>query len=526
MSPPQPHRRWLKIVLLAVACGFVALAAVAAIVAHNAAPLLKGRILETLRASFHGRVELGKVDIAAWRGFEVTGENLRIYPPETVAAGPAVQPLVALRHFEFHAPFTGLFVKPTHVASVRISGLEIDVPPHDLRPSIPPASTPNPRDKIKILVDEIVCEDSRLIVANSHPDKGPKVWELRHIELHNLGPQDPWRYEATLVNAIPRGDIQATGNFGPWQIDSPGDTPVTGHYTFQNADLNTIAGLGGILSSTGVFRGPLDRMIVDGTTETPDFSLDSANHPVPLHTKFHAVVDGITGDTYLQPVQASLRNSSCTASGAVIDIKGRGHEIQLDINVPGGHLQDFLDLAVRTRPAVLTALIGAKAHLHIRPGKEKVVQKLAIQGRFTLGQIHFTNPQVQDKVDMLSYRVQGEPDKAKPGVTDVNSSMTGVFSLQQGTIAFSRLAYIIPGAHINLAGVYTLNGEIFDFRGHVLTDVPLSRMVQSRWASIALRAISPFFHGRNGGADIPVRISGTRSAPRFGLDLFRRDAEK
>ncbi len=525
MSPP-PRQRWLKIVLVVAVCVIVVLAAVAAILAHNAAPLLKGRILETLRASFHGRVELGNVEIAAWRGFEVTGENLRIYPPETVASGPGIQPLVALRRFEFHAPFIGLFVKPTHVAAVRIDGLEIDVPPLDHRPSIPPASTSNPHDKIKILVDKIVCDNSRLTVANSHPDKGPKIWELRHIELLNVGANNPWRYQATLVNAIPRGDIHATGDFGPWQIDSPGDTPVTGHYTFQNADLNTITGLGGILSSTGDFRGPLDKMVVDGTTDTPDFSLDSANHPVPLHTKFHAIVDGISGDTYLQPVEATLRNSNFMASGAVIDIKGHGHEIKLDIDVPNGHLQDFLDLAVKTRPAVLTALIGTKSHLHIRPGKERVVQKLTIQGRFTLRQIHFTNAQVQDKVDMLSYRVQGEPEKAKPGAADVSSTMNGTFSLQQGAITFSQLAYTIPGARISLAGVYTLNGETFDFRGHVLTDVQLSRMVQSRWESIALRIVSPFFHGRNGGADIPVKISGTRSAPKFGLDLFRRDAEK
>ncbi len=143
-------------------------------------------------------------------------------------------------------------------------------------------------------------------------------------------------------------------------------------------------------------------------------------------------MDGISGDTYLQPVSAQLRNSSFTTSGAVIDIKGVGHAIDLDIDVPQGQIQDFLDLAVNTQPAVMTGTIATKAKLGIRPGKERTVEKLSLQGNFTLSGIHFTNPSVQDKVDMLSLRAQGEPRKARPGAADVNSRMKGTFSLNEG----------------------------------------------------------------------------------------------
>ena len=40
-------------------------------------------------------------------------------------------------------------------------------------------------------------------------------------------------------------------------------------------------------------------------------------------------------------------------------------------------------------------------------------------GSFTLQGIHFTNPSVQDKVDMMSLRAQGDPKEAKPGARDV-----------------------------------------------------------------------------------------------------------
>jgi hypothetical protein len=508
---------WVAIALVAIV---LALTIVLDVMIHRAVPILKGRITETLSARFNSRVELDGVNVSILPGLEVSGDRLRIYPPDDVVAAGATQPLIALEHFSFHAGLTGLLLEPMHVGLVQVSGLLINIPPREMRRQAP--KTPAKRGgKIKILVDEITCDNSRLIIGTSKPDKDPKDFELKHIELHNVGPNAPWRYDATLTNAIPRGQIHAAGTFGPWQTDNPGDSSVAGNYTFDHADLNTIKGIGGILSSVGDFQGQLDRISVDGTTETPDFSLDTANHPVPLHTRFHAVVDGITGDTYLEPVDATLRNSSFTTSGSVINIKGRGHIIDLEVYVPQGRIQDFLDLAVKTEPPVLTGIIGTRTKLHIRPGKERVADRLSLRGSFTLQNIHFTNPQVQDKVDMMSLRAQGKPKEARPGAKDVKSRMNGAFSLNEGVLQFSNLAYVLPGAQVNLDGIYSLDGQQFDFHGKVLTEVSLSEMVDSRLLSFLLRAASPFFRRKGGGAEIPVRISGTRSEPKFGLDVLR-----
>ncbi len=73
-------------------------------------------------------------------------------------------------------------------------------------------------------------DDSKLIIGTSKPDKDPKDFEMSHIVMRNVGPNAPWNYDATLVNAIPKGDIHAKGTFGPWNNDSPGDSTVTGHY--------------------------------------------------------------------------------------------------------------------------------------------------------------------------------------------------------------------------------------------------------------------------------------------------------
>jgi hypothetical protein len=517
------RRGWVKAgTAAAIVLGIFVI--VVEVVAGRAGPILKGRIVETLSTRFNSRVELESLQVSVLRGLEVTGDGLRIYPPDSVVAAGAKDPLIALKHFSFHSGILGLFFKPMHVGSVAVAGLEINIPPREMRRQS--SGHGQKGGKIKIVVDEIICDDSRLIIGTSKPDKDPKRFELKHIVLQNVGPNTPWKYEATLTNAVPRGEIHAKGKFGPWQTEAPGDSLVTGHYTFKHADLNTIKGISGVLSSIGDFKGQLDRIEIDGTTETPDFSLDTANHPIPLHTRFHAIVDGTSGDTYLQPIDAQLGGSHFTTSGAVINIKGKGHRIALDIDVRDCHLQDFLALAVKTEPPVMTALISTKSKLQIRPGPESVSQKLGLDGQFTLTKIHFTSAEVQDKVDMLSLRAQGKPKQAKSGASDVASQMKGRFVLSAGILQFSGLTYKLPGADVNLLGEYSLDGQKFEFHGRVLTNASISQMVDSWWKSLLLQPASLIFKKKGGGADIPVSISGTKGKPIFGIDVLGHSPDK
>jgi hypothetical protein len=513
---------WVRIGLL-IATMVVIVGAAASIALGRAGPILKARITETLSARFNSRVELASLNVSIFRGFEVSGERLLIYPPGNVVAAGFSEPLISVERFAFHSGFLGFLREPAHVGTVRVTNLEINIPPRELRRSNS-ENGGKAKGKIRIVVDQILCERSRLTIGTSKPDKDPKVFELTRIDLRDVGPNKPWSYDATLTNAVPRGDIHASGAFGPWQTEDPGGSPVTGHYTFDRADLNTIKGIGGMLSSVGDFSGQLDKITVDGTTKTPNFSLDTANRPLPLHTQFHAIVDGTTGDTYLQTVNARLKNSSFTTSGVVINIKGQGHRIELNVDVSNARVEDFLDLAVKTKPAVVTGRIDTKTKLWIPPGEKSVSQKLELQGNVVLHGIHFTNPRVQDKLDTLSLRARGKPKQAKPGAPDVTSRMSGHFDLRNGALHFSDLSYVLPGARVNLVGVYSLDGQEFDFRGKLLTDASLSEMVDSRVASVLLKVISPFFRNARGGAEIPVSISGTESEPKFGLDVFKKHA--
>jgi hypothetical protein len=327
------------------------------------------------------------------------------------------------------------------------------------------------------------------------------------------------------------GDIDSTGSFGPYVTGSPGDSPVSGVYSFSHADLSTLKGIGGILSSTGRYQGTLNNIVVDGETDTPDFHLTIAQHPVPLHTKFHAIVDGTNGDTYLQPVDAQLLHSHIVAVGEVVRAQGvPGHNITLDVTVSPARIEDMLKLGIKTDPPIMTGALTMHTKFYLPPGKESVTDKLHLQGNFAIANAHFTNDKVEMKIDELSLRGQGRPQEAnqnaKAGITvNTASDMRGNFALGNSKLTIDSLNYTVPGAHIMMDGVYSMDGNQFDFHGKARLDATVSQMVTG-WRSILLKPVDPFFSKNGAGTEVPIQVTGTKSEPHFGLDFGRKDKQK
>jgi hypothetical protein len=301
---------------------------------------------------------------------------------------------------------------------------------------------------------------------------------------------------------------------------------VRGTYSFNNADLSTIKGIGGILSSTGQYAGSLDNIVVNGTTDTPDFRIAISGRPVPLHTDFHAIVDGTNGDTYLQPVKAKILDTWLVASGSVVRVKEpNGHRVELEVTIAKGRIEDLLKLAVRTDPPVMTGVVRLKTDFDLPPGDPVVSDRLKLAGRFDIEQAHFTNENIQNKIDALSMRSLGKPKLARENLTDVVSSdLSGVFNLKEGVINFSQLQFEIPGTRVDLTGKYSLDGNQFDFHGKARLDAKLSHLVTG-WKSILLRPADPFFSKDGAGTELPVKVTGTKSEPHFGSDFGHKDRQ-
>jgi len=520
--PPRKYSRWRWIIAIVLVSAAI-VSVLAAIVASHAEPILRARVIETLSARFKSKVELDGFHVSALEGLQVSGNGLRLFGAEDPNNDePGIQPLISVAEFRFRTGVMDLLRSPMHVNTVYVKGLILNLPPREQRGELKNME-PQGR-KIQITVDKFVCDQAQLIINTLRPGKLPLEFDIEKLNMTSIGPNQPLQFDANLTNPKPVGNIISSGSFGPWQADSPRDTPVRGTYSFTHADLSTIKGIGGILSSTGQYAGSLDDIVVDGTTDTPDFRIAVSGRPVPLHTDFHAVVDGTSGDTYLQPVKAKILNSWLVANGSVVRMSNpKGHRVELDVTIAKGRIEDLLKLAVRTDPPVMTGLLQLKTTFDLPPGEPDVANRLKLTGNFRVTQSHFTNDKIQSKVDALSMRSQGKPKLAQDNIPDdVRSDLMGVFNLEDGVIHFSRLQFEIPGTWVNLTGDYSLDGNQFDFRGKARMDAKLSHMVGG-WKSILLKPADPFFSKNGAGTEIPVKVTGTKSEPHFGTDFGHKD---
>ncbi len=536
-KPARPRRTLRRVLLWAGSILLVLLAGAAIageIVLRHSEPMLKAKVVETLATRFDSRVELDRFGVSLVDGLSVSGAGLRLYPRRI----PAPDPLFAVKQFSFHTTWKQLFETPMRIGRVRVSGLRIHLPPKNERANLPHPGSEGGGGQVKIVIGELLCDDAALVIGTDKPGKLPLEFDISQLHLTSVGAGMPMKFFAVLTNPKPVGNIDTHGDFGPFDAESPGDTPVSGQYAFYNADLGTLKGIGGTLSSNGGYQGVLDRIVVDGETTTPDFRLDLASHPVPLNTKFHAIVDGVNGDTHLQPVDARLLGSHIVAGGDVVRALDRpGHDIHLDVTVGPARIQDLLELGAKQQTPLMTGDMQMHTSFHLPPGHEAVIDRLQLAGSFALMNAHFTNDQFQSKVDQLSLRGQGEAKEAKKegkaikqgdadGGTQSNvaSTVRGDFIFGDGKVAFSNLEYRVPGADIELRGVYALKEEDYDFEGSAQLDAKISQMVTG-WKSLLLKPVDPFF-SRHGQTLIPVRITGTRSHPHIGLDRGHRDHDR
>ncbi len=433
-----------------------------------------------------------------------------------------MQALIAVGEFRFQSSLRSLFRSPMHIDTVYVKGLTLNIPPRGQRGEM--TRMTSKKGKMSIIVDKFICADTELLINNLKPGKPPLEFAISDLKMKDVGPGQPLQFTAKLVNPKPVGDIQSSGLFGPFQEESPRDTPVQGNYSFSNADLGTIKGIGGTLSSTGDYSGTLDSIVVHGTTDTPDFRIASSGHPVPLHTEFHATVDGTTGDTYLRPVDASFLHTSFTATGSIVRQQSpKGHDIELNVVVEHARIEDLLDLGVRTNPPIMTGPVEMKTLLSLPPGSGSVIDRLKLAGNFHVLQAHFTNEKVQSKLDSLSLRSQGKPKLAKEHAEEnVPVDLQGIFQLKNGLLSFSSLHFLVPGTHVDMAGDYSLDGRTFDFHGTAKLDAKVSQMT-SGWKSVLLKPIDPFFSTAGAGTEVPIKITGTESEPHIGLDFGHKD---
>jgi AsmA-like C-terminal region len=420
-------------------------------------PFTKQAVIKSLQDASSGAVE-----IADFHG--------TYFPfPGCIAEGvifrhssdPNATAFITVGKLTIQGSFLGLLT--SNVSQIRAEKLHIIFSSFDAAQKSPSPSSST--------IDEIVANGAVLEFTRS-PGKPPLIFAIHDSTLRNIGARRSLSFQVTLSNPEPPGDITASGRFGPWKVGDAGQTPVSGIYTFHNADLGVFHGIAGMLSSHGKFQGTLGHIGVQGSTETPHFEVTLGHHPVQLETQFDAFVNAENGDVVLQQVDSTFNKTTVISKGSVVGTPGRkGKTATVDMQVRNGRIQDILRLFVKSDESPMSGAVSLRARATIPPGAGRFLTKVRLSSDFGVDDGSFKT-KTQQHVDQLSAASRGEND-VNPAT--VLSDLKGHVELHEGIATLSNLSFGVPGASAEMHGTYDLLTKGIDLHGILKMDSDLSK---------------------------------------------------
>jgi len=477
-------------------------------------PRIKARLMDAISERFNSRVDVEALTVSVLPRARVTGRGLVLRHKHRTD----VPPLVTIASFSAEASLFAFLRDPLRLNHVHLEGLEINVPPGGMdMDDADERADKGPPKPSPLVVAELVADAATLRLLRRTPDGPPRIFDIRHLRMQDVGADHPWPFRTDLTNPTPPGEIHTEGTFGPWNARRPAETPLAADYRFENADLSVFKGIQGMLASTGRFSGVLERIEVTGEATVPAFALSAVGTPVTLRTRFHSIVDGTSGNTRLQPVDAQLLRSPIAASGDIVEREGEdGRTVSLAIMMNAARVEDLLRLAVKGDQPGMTGGLTVSTSFVLPPGDRDVIEKLKLEGTFAVATARFTRAAVQAKVNEFSTKARGVRDETPDPVV---SNFSGRFAMNNGVIRFSNVSFSMPGARVSLAGQYVMASAALDFRGTVNLDARLSAMTTG-FKSVLVRLIDGLFR-HNDITVIPITVGGTAEAPKVKLDVGR-----
>lgn len=518
----QRLSRFARLAAVAFTVFLLVMVAIVWSINKKTGPFARAYMIRFLEEHYEANVEMGKLTLTMYPTFHAEGEDLIIRRRNQPVGFPA---FILVRKFTVDADTKALFRDIAHVQKLRLEGFEINVPP--AAEKNPDKATRPQRHVPSLIIDELQADGTLLRIHSRKPGKEPMEFDIQRLALRSVGKGQPMSFTAKLLNPTPPGLIDSNGYFGPWRIDDLGQTPVSGAYTFRDANLSVFHGISGRLSSEGRYNGRLDSIEVEGSTDTPDFTVGISGNPVHLRTQFKALVDGTNGETRLHPVTARFLDSTVVASGAIENRPGtKGKTISLMLTADDARIHDLMRLAVKHNPP-LTGTVRMKARFELPPGKQDIADKLYLQGWFSLEGARFTDADVQHKILTLSHRGRGINRNEEVGMAPerILSDLKGSFQLKKATMSFSELAFQVPGAMVSLHGTYALRNEVVDLTGELRLHATVSQTTTGIKAFL-LKPFDPLFSRGHSGTVLPITVTGTGNRPHFGVNkrkLFLRE---
>ena len=416
--------------------------------------------------------------------------------------------LITIDRMRIEGSFTGILTR--HVPKITTERARVFLPPFGSYEVFHSRHS-------KLVVDEVVANGTSVSFLSDDKSGQPLRFDVHTALLTGVRWGSPISYRLKFHNPNPPGEIVVTGKFGPWADGHHEDTPFSGTYKFDHADLSVYGGIAGILTSEGRFNGVLKHLNVSGSTDTPDFKVRDGGQKVRLRTTFDAFVDATRGDTFLNRVEAEFGRTTVVGAGSVAGSnQARGKVAELRLTSRNARIEDILGLFTRDR-APMSGSVSLSSSIRIPPGDTPFLNKIRLHGRFGVDEGRFTKPETQREVDALSTGARGM-NKEDPET--VLTDLKGQVDLVNGEATFTELTFGVPGANAHLHGTYNILNYRINLHGLMQVDSKISK-TSNGVKSFLLRVMDPFFKKKQKGEVVPVHIEGSYQKPQFGLDLNR-----
>jgi AsmA-like protein len=504
------HRLWLKGIAV-VAVLFVA----AVILLALYFPYSQRKVAESLRETLPGTLTVNhfRAIYLPHPGCIVEGLTFR-----SKSSGPDSPPFITVQKLTILGSYADLALRPHHIARMVLEGLQVRIP------RLGHGEYGGNSSKEQITIGEVIANGAVLEIGRAD-GRAPLRFDLRTLTLKSVGARQALSYRVDMQNPEPPGEIRSEGRFGPFNSQSPVQTPLSGTYSFDRADLGVFHGIAGALTSRGTFSGNVEHINVEGTTEVPDFQVSRSENAGPLATRFQLSVDGTNGNVALVRVNATYAETEVDAKGSVANRANyRGKFTALDFAISEGRIQDMLRLFVSEKTAPMSGVTSFRAHVTVPPEGKPFLKEVTLDGDFGIAGGHFEKPATQAKADDLSAAARGdkkarEAQQKTPNIPQENviSDLRGRVALRDGVATFTDLSFKVPGADARLHGTYNLLNEAVNFHGTLKMDAKFSKSTGGI-KSVFAKLIDPFVNKKQGSV-VPVVMNGTYAHPHFGLDL-------
>ncbi|HKF48211.1 MAG TPA: AsmA-like C-terminal region-containing protein [Terracidiphilus sp.] len=434
-------------------------------------------------------------------GFIATGITVRR------KSAPDQPPIGTVQTLFVQGRWPDLFLLRKRIALVDMTGVHMVLPPPGTRAAHEdfPAGSAGDFTGPDTQILEIEVHDSVLDILRVHD--GRFTFKVRQLHIENVHKGEAMRFAVDMDNAFPSGQIRASGVFGPLSARSPGETLLSGEFTFNRVDLHDLGQIAGTLSSSGRFTGRLDAIEAEADTQTPDFDVDRGR-PSPVAGKLHCTVNGLNGDVTFRSMQLQTGKTAIDAAGSVAGPHGK--ETNIDLSVKRGRAEDLLR-PFMLRPIPIAGPVDLHAHVVLTPEDPKIGfwDRLHVNGAFDVPAERMTDSSSEKSLTAFSQRAQGgkaEHDETESA--DAISSLAGPVTIRNEVLTTHGLVFEVAGARAQLDGTFNFHTEAVHLTGSVATKASIAHDATG-FKSFLLRPLSPFFRKKPAGAVIPIAVTGT-----------------